>query len=75
MGRYPDLSLADAREMAADARRIIAHGGDPAGEKQLSRHAPTVSDIAEQYMTSDVSASGPAWTSGLMTCGVRRRLP
>ena len=33
IGRYPDLSLADTREKAADARREIAHEADPAEGK------------------------------------------
>jgi hypothetical protein len=50
IGWYPALSLADAREKAAEARREIAHGGDPAGEKQLRRQALIVADIAETYL-------------------------
>jgi integrase len=61
LGRYPDLSLADARDKAADARRDIAHGGDPAGEKQLRRHAPTVADIVQQYLTLYAKVHKRSW--------------
>jgi hypothetical protein len=70
LGRYPDLSLADAREKAADARREIAHGGDPAGEKQLRRHAPTVADIAEQYLTLHAKVHKRSWREDERTLNV-----
>jgi integrase len=61
IGRYPDLSLADAREKAADAKREIAHGADPAGEKQLRRHAPTVTEIAEHYLQLHARVHKRSW--------------
>jgi hypothetical protein len=61
IGWYPALSLADAREKAAEARREIAHGGDPAGEKQLRRQAPTVADIAETYLTLHAKVHKRTW--------------
>lgn len=37
LGRYPDITLAVARQLAAEARVRISQGADPAREKQLSR--------------------------------------
>jgi hypothetical protein len=34
LGRYPALNLVDARELARDAQRNVAHGGDPVVEKR-----------------------------------------
>ena len=39
MGRYPELSLAEARRMAAAERQRIASGSDVAAEKAASRRA------------------------------------
>jgi integrase len=61
IGRYPALSLADAREKAEAARREIAHGGDPAGEKRLRRQAPTVADLADNYLTLHAKVHKRTW--------------
>lgn len=45
LGRYPYLSLADAREKASDALRAVNNGGDPA----LAREAKD--DVAFQFET------------------------
>ena len=37
LGAYPDVSLAMARERAAEARQLIANGEDPIGKKQQSK--------------------------------------
>lgn len=37
LGVYPDLSLADAREKRADARKVLAAGRDPGQEKKESK--------------------------------------
>ena len=51
IGRYPDFSLHEAREAAEDARRIVAHGGDPAGDKQKRKLAESFQDVAETWLT------------------------
>jgi integrase len=50
IGRYPDYSLLDARNAAEDARRVVARGGDPGGEKQVRKAAETFEDIANQWL-------------------------
>lgn len=51
LGRYPDLSLAEARLKREDARRLLRAGGDPAA---ASRRAPapgdTFKDVAEEFL-------------------------
>lgn len=50
LGAYPAVSLADARELAADARRTIARGGDPIAARRAfakaTRPAPTFGEVA-----------------------------
>ena len=50
LGTYPALGLADARQLATDARHRVAHGGDPAQARQAGRQAPTVAELATQYL-------------------------
>jgi integrase len=54
LGRYPDLSLADARDCAATERARIIKGADPASDKRIARitraTARTYRDLAEDYM-------------------------
>jgi integrase len=39
LGKYPDVSLADARERHAEARRLVAAGTDPSGQRQADKQA------------------------------------
>ncbi len=50
IGKYPILSLADARPLATRARREVALGQDPATQKQSDRHAMTVGELADEYL-------------------------
>lgn len=58
LGLYPDVSLAEARGLAAEARKTASSGGDPAGERRQlrieARSEPyqTFSDIAGGYFTA-----------------------
>jgi len=62
LGRYPELSLADARKKHFEARILIAEGKDPLAERQnaqekLKRDALTkFSDIAEDYIKDNCAA-------------------
>src|ERR1700730_6896749 len=46
LGRYPAVSLADARELARDAQRDVAKGGDPVLEKRAAREVLTFGELA-----------------------------
>ena len=50
LGRYPTLSLADARDRARAGLRAVAAGDDPALEKRTRRDALTVAVLAERYL-------------------------
>ena len=50
IGRYPEWSLAAAREEAVRLRSAIAQGSDPLGEREQEREAPTVKDLADDYL-------------------------
>ncbi len=39
LGRWPDVSIAEARERASDARRLWRHGKDPILERQRARRS------------------------------------
>ena len=61
METYPDLSLADARSKATQARQSVAQGEDPALQKQSARIAPTVSDLAAQYVEKHAKPHKRSW--------------
>lgn len=62
LGRYPEVSLATAREKARQARAEAALGDDPAGEKQETRdrNKDTVAALLAEYET--VSAAKRSWS-------------
>jgi integrase len=64
IGRFPELPLADAREVAGHALREIQLGNDPGAEKhakrQLVREAPTVNQLADAYMERHASGKKTA---------------
>ena len=54
LGRYPDVSLKEARRRASEERARVAAGMDVAAEKRREKiahaHAQSFSDLAEDYM-------------------------
>ena len=61
LGTYPAVSLADARQRATDARHSVAHGGDPATQRQVARQAPTVAELATQYLDLYAQTHKKSW--------------
>jgi integrase len=61
LGRFPDVSLADARELASEGRRSVAKGGDPASEKRAAREALTVGELAEKYIELHAKPTKKSW--------------
>ena len=49
IGRYPEISVADARDEALDLRQQIRKGLDPLDRRTNSREAPTVTALARKY--------------------------
>jgi integrase len=66
-GRYPDLSLADAREKHLAARRAIADGKNPAEQKQnqklsmLSALGNVYESIAVKWFESERAGKSKSW--------------
>lgn len=56
LGRYPDVSLAQARRLQEDARRLLEEGKDPSIERQKARLVASVSaentfgGVAREYI-------------------------
>jgi len=56
LGRYPEMSLGDARDARDDARRRLQAGGDPAADKRRAKIArklsagTTFDDVAGEYI-------------------------
>ena len=46
IGRYPDIGLAKARELATDERARIQQGVDVAREKQQAKHAVAAAQVS-----------------------------
>ncbi len=60
-GNYQSMSLADARETAADTLRAVAHGTDPAGSKKAAREAETFADLAAEYLERHAKRKKRSW--------------
>ncbi|MEM6623090.1 MAG: integrase arm-type DNA-binding domain-containing protein [Pseudomonadota bacterium] len=71
LGSFPDVSLAMARERAADARRMIANGEDPISKRQQAK-PKTFKDAALELIESKRpgwknAKHAAQWTSTLET--------
>src|SRR5262245_39463355 len=49
IGRYPDVTLTRAREVANDARKTVANGGTPVRPADAEKNATTYAKVVEQY--------------------------
>src|SRR5262249_37021031 len=50
IGRYPALSLAKARQRAADVMEAVASGHDPALEAITARNAPSFTALLDEFI-------------------------
>lgn len=61
LGSFPDVGLAEAKERAAELRKLVKHGGDPIAERRKQRASlktiPAFAECAEQY----IEAHGASW--------------
>ncbi len=57
--RWPEWSVTAARDRAKELRRIVDAGGDPLGDRDLSREAPRISDLIERYIAEHVVRLAP----------------
>ncbi|NOZ79171.1 MAG: DUF4102 domain-containing protein, partial [Acidobacteria bacterium] len=61
LGPTDRVSLAEAREAARDARKLVARGVDPISHRRATRRAvPTFKACAEAY----IEAHAPGWRHG-----------
>src|SRR5262245_26174992 len=49
IGRYPDVPLTRAREVANDARKTVASGGTPVRRAEAENKAKTYAEVVELY--------------------------
>jgi integrase len=61
LGSYSTVSLAEARQLAKDALRDIAHGRNPAEQKKAARLAETMSDLADLYIEKHARPNKKTW--------------
>jgi integrase len=61
LGRYPAVKLVDARELAREAQRTVAHGGDPVGEKRAARDVVTFGQLAQTYIDGHAKPNKKSW--------------
>jgi integrase len=61
LGRYPAVKLADARELAREAHRNVAHGADPAAQKRAAREVLTFGELATAYIDGYAKPNKRSW--------------
>jgi integrase len=61
LGRYPAVKLVDARELARNAQRSVAHGGDPVLEKRAAHDVLTFGKLAETYIEDYAKLNKKSW--------------
>lgn len=66
LGVYPDITLADARQKRADAKKVLATGGDPGQEKQEEKQAKeqAVANSFERLAMEWHSHKSTSWSEG-----------
>jgi hypothetical protein len=55
------VKLVDARELARDAQRSVAHGGDPVVEKRAVREVLTFGALASKYIDDYAKPNKNSW--------------
>jgi len=61
LGRYPAVKLVDGRELAREAHRKVAHGGDPVVEKRAAREVTTFGTLAKEYIDGRAKPNKRSW--------------
>ena len=61
IGRYPALTLDEARTKATGIRHDIAIGVDPRAQRQKEKRQPTVRDLADLYMENYSRPRKKSW--------------
>lgn len=61
LGKFPTLSLADARDRARDVLGAVARGEDPQAEKNADRKAETFGELASDYLERHAKLKKRRW--------------
>lgn len=61
IGRFPDWSVAQARERALELKGIIAHGGDPTEDRARERRELTFGDLSKRYIDQHAKEHKKSW--------------
>ncbi len=61
IGRYPVVSLADARDKANKALHAVSEGEDPAIKRQIARNAMTFEELAVEYVEKHAKKRKRSW--------------
>ena len=67
LGKYPVISLTDAREMKNTFKRELAHGGDPQGQRKARREAAARAEAVKRTTLAKIAGEWyaqrePAWS-------------
>lgn len=57
-GRYPGLTLAQARTLASRERNLLGGGADPAALRREAKASATIAELAEQFRSDHVPTLG-----------------
>ena len=60
LGVHGAITPEQARRLAKDRLAEVTQGGDPAGERQRSRHAPDLAALIERYRTEHLAFKKPS---------------
>jgi integrase len=60
IGAFPDWKTAAARAEAAELKKLIDRGGDPLGEIQADREAPTMADLCDRFLAEYLPRKRPS---------------
>ncbi len=61
LGRYPALSLADAREIVLEKSLMVSRGQNPANEQRALKSASDFSDLAVEYIEKHAKEHKRSW--------------
>lgn len=61
LGKYPDVSLSDARDAAKEMIGEIAKGRDPAAERRARRESPTLKQLFDHWLKTHAKPRKKTW--------------
>lgn len=67
LGKYPEVSLADARARRDEARKVIANGVDPSENKKAVKVEQEQESVTFEVIARDWHASNQKWSASHST--------